>query len=178
VVTRRQLIPMISRFPSMMDSLYVTISFAFGGLFFHPEDTSQLAVVATGSASPLFAQTGAPDRTSITPSGEGAPHNNSVNVQDLPNLLFPPRLAAQPNAGSTCWQVHNPSGEVSPCTEDGIFATMGLATSSQAGPAARLDSAARRWPLRKCRVAARSGSASLRRVQGLIGADWIEELNR
>lgn len=142
MVAIRWLAPMISCVAFTMGSLFVTIPFPSIGRFRFPEDAGPLFVVAPTSASPLFARTDAPNTILLPPSGEGAPHNNSVNVQDLPNLLFPPRLAAQPNAGSTCWQVHNPSGEVSPCTEDGIFATMGLATSSQAGPAARLDSAA------------------------------------
>lgn len=107
-----------------------------------PEDTIRFAVAAADSPSRLFVQTIAPDTTLIPPSGEDAPHKHGVNVQDLLDFHFPPWSAVQPNAGSTCWQVHDPSGEVNPCTEDGIFAIVGPETPSKAGHATRLDSAA------------------------------------
>ena len=144
MVTRVRLAPMMWYVPFVVGAFRQAIVSLFGGCFCRPEDTIRSAVAAAGSASRLFVQTIAPDTTLIQPSGEGAPDKNGMNVQDLPNLLFIPQVAAaHPDAGSTCWQVCHASGEMSLRTEDGICATVGLATDLPGRPSVAMrDSAA------------------------------------
>jgi hypothetical protein len=144
VVTRVRLAPMMWYVPFVVGALRQAIVSPFGGCSWRPEDTIRSAAAAAGSASRLFIQTITPDTTLIQPSGEGAPDKNGMNVQDLPNLLFIPQVAAaHPAPGSTCWQVCHASGEVSLRTEEGICATVGPANDLPGRPSvARRDSAA------------------------------------
>ena len=139
---RRQLALVMSRVPLVMGSLYVTIIVAFGGWLCHPEDSSQCPVVAAGFTSPLFAQTRTSNTALIAPSGEGAPDNNSVNVQGLPVFLLSQQVAeGQPGAGSFYRQFNHSDGDQNNCTEDTLFATLGLLTTSQRYPDPNVDSA-------------------------------------
>ena len=100
---RHQLARVMSRVPRVMGSLYVTIIVALGGWLCHPQDSSQCPVVAADFTSPLFAQTGTSNTTLMAASGEGAAHNNSVNVQDLP-VFLPSQHVAEGSGRHGIWR--------------------------------------------------------------------------
>jgi hypothetical protein len=98
--------------------------------------------MALGIATWALAQTGPLDNTLIKPSGEGAPYWDGKMLKDLPNLLLSHQVAeGQPDAGSFYWQFTHSEGDLNNCTEDTIFATLGLTATSQGHPDPNLDSA-------------------------------------
>jgi len=106
------------------------------------DDSSQFPVMALGVATWALAQTGPLDDSLITPSGEGAPYWIGKTLKDLPDLLLSHQVAeGQPGAGSFYWQFQHGEGDLNNCTEDAIFATLGLVAASKANPAPNLDSA-------------------------------------
>ena len=108
------------------------------------DDSSQFPVMALGIATWALAQTGPLDDSLISPPGEGAPYWIGKMLKDLPNLLLSHQVAeGQPGAGSFYWQFTHSDGDLNNCTEDAIFATLGLLTTSQLYPDPNVDSAVR-----------------------------------
>lgn len=106
------------------------------------DDSSLFPVMALGVATWALAQTGPLDNSLIIPSGEGAPYWDGKMLKDLPNLLLSHQVAeGQPGAGSFYWQFTHSDGDLNNCTEDTIFATLGLLSTSQVSPSSKLDSA-------------------------------------
>ena len=96
------------------------------------DDSSQFPVMALGVATWALAQTGPLDNSFISPSGEGAPYWIGKRLKDLPNLLLSHQVAeGQPGAGSFYWRFNHSDGDLNNCTEDTIFATLGLLAASQ-----------------------------------------------
>jgi hypothetical protein len=106
------------------------------------DDSSQFPVMTLGVATWALAQTGPLDDSLITPSGEGAPYWIGKMLKDLPNLLLSHQVAqGQPGAGSFYWQFNHVDGDLNNCTEDAIFATLGLLAASQFYADPNVDSA-------------------------------------
>ncbi len=106
------------------------------------DDSSQFPVMALGVATWALAQTGPLDNSLITPSGEGAPYWIGKMLKDLPNLLLSHQVAAgQPGAGGFYWQFNHVVSDMNNCTEDAIFATLGLLAASELSADPNVDSA-------------------------------------
>lgn len=106
------------------------------------DDSSLFPVMALGVATWALAQTGPLDNSLIKPSGEGAPYWDGKMLKDLPILLLSHQVAeGQPGAGSFYWQFTHSQGDLNNCTEDTIFATLGLVSTSRVSPSPKLDSA-------------------------------------
>ena len=106
----------------------------------HVDDSCVFPVMALGAATWALAQTGPLDQTLIDPFGNGAPYWNMKRLEDLPELLLSHQVPdGQPGAGEFYWRFDHGDGDSAESrsggyTEDAIYGTLGLITTSKAGP--------------------------------------------
>jgi len=104
------------------------------------DDSCVFPVMALGAATWALAQTGPLDQTLIDPFGNGDPYWNMKRLDDLPELLLSHQVPnGQPGTGEFYWRFDHGNSSLaesqsSGYTEDTIYGTLGLITTSKAGP--------------------------------------------